>query len=181
VVSPEGRVFGRPGNRQALNRAYQYLDLVPKRPRRGGLQTPDGVGTPARPILKPLQARCWKRRQHHDSHNFPRQQFGVPYLPQHGRWHGFRANFPSCLRRHLRVALRHQRGADNCLVRIHVGDASLRVFPAARQTVVTPPCPTRDDARDPQTGRVPARVEDARRRSTRTVCRGRIKARCTTP
>ena len=30
MVSPEGRVFGRPGNRQALNRAYQFLDLVPK-------------------------------------------------------------------------------------------------------------------------------------------------------
>ena len=30
MVPPEGRVFGRPGNRQALNRAYQYLDLVPK-------------------------------------------------------------------------------------------------------------------------------------------------------
>ena len=30
MASPEGRVFGRPGNRQALNRAYQYLDLVPK-------------------------------------------------------------------------------------------------------------------------------------------------------
>jgi hypothetical protein len=29
VVSPEGRVFGRPGNGQALNRVYQYLDLVP--------------------------------------------------------------------------------------------------------------------------------------------------------
>jgi len=30
VVSPEGRLFGRPRKRQALNRAYQYLDLVPK-------------------------------------------------------------------------------------------------------------------------------------------------------
>ena len=30
VVSPEGRAFRRPGNWQALNRAYQYLDLVPK-------------------------------------------------------------------------------------------------------------------------------------------------------
>ena len=30
MVSPEGRVFGRPGNRQSLNRAYQYLDLVPQ-------------------------------------------------------------------------------------------------------------------------------------------------------
>ena len=30
MVSPEGRVFGRPGNRQALNRAYQYRNLVPK-------------------------------------------------------------------------------------------------------------------------------------------------------
>src|SRR5262245_23087378 len=30
VVSPEGRVFGRPGNRQALNRAYHVFDLPPK-------------------------------------------------------------------------------------------------------------------------------------------------------
>ncbi len=30
MVPPEGQVFGRPGNRQALNRAYKYLDLVPK-------------------------------------------------------------------------------------------------------------------------------------------------------
>jgi hypothetical protein len=29
VVAPESRAFGRPGNGQALNRAYQYLDLVP--------------------------------------------------------------------------------------------------------------------------------------------------------
>ncbi len=26
MVSPEGRVFGRPGNRQVLNRAYHFLD-----------------------------------------------------------------------------------------------------------------------------------------------------------
>jgi predicted dithiol-disulfide oxidoreductase (DUF899 family) len=30
VVWPEGRVFGRLGNRQALNRAYHFLDVVPK-------------------------------------------------------------------------------------------------------------------------------------------------------
>jgi predicted dithiol-disulfide oxidoreductase (DUF899 family) len=30
VVSREGRAFGRSGNKQALNRACQYLDLVPK-------------------------------------------------------------------------------------------------------------------------------------------------------
>jgi hypothetical protein len=29
VASPEGWVFGRPGNRQALNRVYQFLDLPP--------------------------------------------------------------------------------------------------------------------------------------------------------
>jgi hypothetical protein len=31
VAPPEGRVFGRPGNRQALNRAYHFLDLSAKR------------------------------------------------------------------------------------------------------------------------------------------------------
>ena len=30
VASPQGRVFGRPGNRQRLNRGCQYLDLMPK-------------------------------------------------------------------------------------------------------------------------------------------------------
>jgi hypothetical protein len=30
MVSLEGRVFGRLGNRQALNRAYQQPDLLPK-------------------------------------------------------------------------------------------------------------------------------------------------------
>jgi hypothetical protein len=30
MVSAEVRVFGRPGDRQALNRACQSLDLVPK-------------------------------------------------------------------------------------------------------------------------------------------------------
>jgi Bacterial protein of unknown function (DUF899) len=29
MISPEGRVFGRPGNRQALSRAYHFLDLPP--------------------------------------------------------------------------------------------------------------------------------------------------------
>jgi predicted dithiol-disulfide oxidoreductase (DUF899 family) len=40
VVSPEGRVFGRPGNRQELNRAYQYLDLVPKGRDEEGFKSP---------------------------------------------------------------------------------------------------------------------------------------------
>jgi hypothetical protein len=40
VVSPEGRVFGRPGKRQALNRAYQYLDLVPKDRNKQGFKSP---------------------------------------------------------------------------------------------------------------------------------------------
>src|SRR5258707_15162874 len=40
VVSPEGRVFGRPGNRQALNRAYQYLDLVSKGRHEEGFKFP---------------------------------------------------------------------------------------------------------------------------------------------
>jgi predicted dithiol-disulfide oxidoreductase (DUF899 family) len=30
VASPEGRVFRQPGNRQALNRACHFLELVPK-------------------------------------------------------------------------------------------------------------------------------------------------------
>jgi hypothetical protein len=30
MVSSEGRVFGRPGNRQGLNRAYYFFDLPPK-------------------------------------------------------------------------------------------------------------------------------------------------------
>jgi hypothetical protein len=40
VVSPEGRVFGRPGKRQALNRACQYLDLVPKGRDEEGFKSP---------------------------------------------------------------------------------------------------------------------------------------------
>jgi len=40
VVSPEGRVFGRPGNRQELNRSYQYLDLVPKGRDEEGFKSP---------------------------------------------------------------------------------------------------------------------------------------------
>jgi predicted dithiol-disulfide oxidoreductase (DUF899 family) len=51
VVSPEGRVFGRPGNGQALNRVYQYLDLVPKGRDEEGFKFPDGMGTPARSLL----------------------------------------------------------------------------------------------------------------------------------
>jgi predicted dithiol-disulfide oxidoreductase (DUF899 family) len=40
VVSPEGRVFGRPRRRQALNRVYQYLDLVPKGRDAEGFKSP---------------------------------------------------------------------------------------------------------------------------------------------
>jgi len=40
VLSPEGRVFGRPGKRQALNRACQYLDLVPKGRDEEGFKSP---------------------------------------------------------------------------------------------------------------------------------------------
>ena len=38
--SPEGRVFGRPGKRQALNRACQYLDLVPRGRDQEGFKSP---------------------------------------------------------------------------------------------------------------------------------------------
>jgi hypothetical protein len=40
VVSPEGRVFRRPGKRQTLNRACQYLDLVPKGRDEEGFKSP---------------------------------------------------------------------------------------------------------------------------------------------
>jgi hypothetical protein len=40
VVSPEGRVFRRPGKRQTLNRARQYLDLVPKSRDEEGFKSP---------------------------------------------------------------------------------------------------------------------------------------------
>ena len=40
MVSPEGRVFGRPGKRQALSRACQYLDLVPKGRDEEGFKSP---------------------------------------------------------------------------------------------------------------------------------------------
>jgi hypothetical protein len=40
VVSPEGRVFRRPGKRQTLNRACQYLDLVRKGRDEEGFKSP---------------------------------------------------------------------------------------------------------------------------------------------
>ena len=40
MVSPEGRVFRRPGKRQALNRAYPYLYLVRKGRDEEGFKSP---------------------------------------------------------------------------------------------------------------------------------------------
>jgi hypothetical protein len=40
VGSPGGRVFGRPGKRKALNRVFQYLDLVPKGRDEEGFKSP---------------------------------------------------------------------------------------------------------------------------------------------
>jgi hypothetical protein len=49
-VSPEGRVFGRPGNRQALNRAYHFLDLRPDAtPRWRGCADTIGIGSFSEP------------------------------------------------------------------------------------------------------------------------------------
>jgi hypothetical protein len=54
VVSPEGRLFGRPRNRRALNRAFHFLGLPPKSRDEGRIRLLDGTAGRPGSVLKRL-------------------------------------------------------------------------------------------------------------------------------